>query len=223
MKHHSAKAFLLATIMPAVMTTNAAKAEDFRIVAPTEAAMSVADGVVTARLNAGGCDAGFEPACTPMRQRAEYQSPGGHGHGDRVLYRWEVNVPRDNVLNAVDNHLYAVRFLAGESAVLQFIVGNDYGYEVNRKTCFGPEGFGEWHQVEVRVAWDSTRRKGLKDVTPGEIHISCDGVEVFSKSGRPNIKADDVVTIAFGLEGALKLAEGDKVSVSYRNIEIGTW
>ena len=223
MKLGTSFAIFVATALTVALTATASLANGFEIVAPSETSVQVQDGIVTTELSAVGCASGFETACTATRQRAEYQSTASHGHGDRMFYRWEVNVPRDNVLNAADNHLYATRFLAGDKSVLQFIVGNDYGYEVNRKTCFGPESFGEWHQVEVRVMWDSTKKKGLKDKTPGEIHISCDGSEIFSRTGRPNIKVDDVVSIALGLEGALMLADGDKVSVSYRNIEVGTW
>ncbi|MDA5095766.1 hypothetical protein O2N63_16875 [Aliiroseovarius sp. KMU-50] len=213
----------VAAALPACLAVSGAHANEFQIFAPDEASLTVSDGVVTAQLSSDGCAPGFETACSATRQRTEYQSSSAHRHGDRIAYRWEVNVPSDNILNAVDNHLYAVRFLAGETPVLQFIVGNEYGYEVNRKTCFGPDTFGEWHSVEVRVMWDSTKKKSLKDKTPGEIHIICDGNEVFSKTGRPNIKEGDMVNFSLGLEGALKLADGDKVSVSYRNIEIGSW
>ena len=132
-------------------------------------------------------------------------------------------MPKDLTINASDIHLYAGRFLSGDKPALQFFVGHDYGYEISRKTCFGPEDFGEWHQVEVRVMWDSTKKKGLKDKTPGEIHVICDGQEIYSKMGRPNIKPHDTINLALGLEGALKLADGDNVSVSYRNIEVGSW
>lgn len=209
--------------LPAAMAAGIGLANNFQIIGPNETAMDIQDGVVTARLSNDGCAAGFETACTPTRQRAEYQLTEGHTHGDKVAYRWEVNVPKDLRINAADFHLYAGRFLSGDKPALQFFVGHDYGYEISRKTCFGPEGFGEWHQVEVRIMWDSTKKKGLKDKTPGEIHVICDGKEVYSKTGRPNIKPDDTINLVLGLEGALKLADGDNVSVSYRNIEVGSW
>ena len=223
MKTRIHSAIAIAASLAAVMAAPASRANEFQIIAPNEVSINIQDGVVTAQLSADGCASGFETACSFTRQRAEYQSSINHGHGDRVAYKWEVNVPTGNVLNATDSHLYAARFLAGDQSVLQFILGNEYGYEVNRKTCFGPEEFGQWHQVEVRVRWDSTKKKKLSDKTPGEIHIICDGTEIFSKAGRPNIKEGDVVNIALGIEGALKLAEGDQVSAAYRNIEIGSW
>lgn len=199
-------------------------AEEFSVIAPNETALSVADGLVTARLSAEGCAAGFEAACSETRQRIEYQSVTAHGHGDRVAYRWEINVAETLSFNATDSHLYATRFVTPDGKdVIKFYVGSDYGYEVNRKTCFGPETFGQWHQVEVRVAWDSTKKKNLKDKTPGEVQILCDGAEVFSAAGRPNIKPEDTIHLALGLEGALQLADGDDVSVSFRNIEVGSW
>ena len=73
------------------------------------------------------------------------------------------------------------------------------------------------------MAWDATKRKGLKDKTPGAIQIICNGKEIFAKSGKPNIKPADKISLALGPEGALRLAEGDDVSVSFRNIEIGSW
>ena len=212
-----------AFFLPAATTAGIGLASDFQIIGPNETAMNIQDGVVTVRLSNDGCAAGFESACTSTRQRAEYQLTRDHKHGDRIAYRWQVNVPKDLTINASDVHLYAGRFLSGDKPTLQFFVGHDYGYEISRKTCFGPEGFGEWHQVEVHIMWDSTKKKGLKDKTPGEIHVSCDGKEVYSKTGRPNIKPDDTINLALGLEGALKLADGDNVSVSYRNIEVGSW
>lgn len=224
MRTPAGKAAILTAALTVMTTATASHAKDFRIIAPNETALEVVDGLVTARLSDGGCMTGFENACSATRQQAEYQTSAGHGHGDRIAYRWEIKVTEDMKFNASDKHLYATRFVTGENKpVMQFYLGNDYGYEVNRKTCFGPEEFGKWHTVEVRVMWDATKKKGLKDTTPGEVHVICDDSEVFAKSGRPNIKSEDEVHLALGLEGALKLAEGDNVSVSFRNIEIGTW
>ena len=201
-----------------------AHANEFNIVSPSETALTASDGLVTAQLSGEGCATGFEDACSATRQRVEYVSSSAHGHGERIAYKWEINVAENLTFNAIDKHLYATRFVTGDAkTVMQFYLGNDYGYEVNRKTCFGPEEFGKWHQIEVRVMWDATKRKGLKDKTPGEIQILCNGDEIFSKAGRPNIKASDEVSLALGLEGALKLADGDNVSVSFRNIEITSW
>jgi hypothetical protein len=214
---------LAAAALAAALSAPAAAA-DFERIAPTETALDVVDGLVTARLSPDGCASGFEAACTATRQRAEFQAATPHVHGDRVSYRWEIMVPAGFTMNAVDKHLYATRFLTGEdSSVLQFYLGTDYGYEVNRKTCIAPEALGEWHQIEVRVVWDSTKKKGLKDKTPGEIRVLCDGTEVFAAAGRPNIKEGQDVRLALGLEGAIALAEGDDVAVSFRNIEIGAW
>ena len=97
------------------------------------------------------------------------------------------------------------------------------GYDIGRNVCFGPDDFGTWHSIEVRVVWDSTKKKGLKDKTPGEIHVQCDGTEVLTRSGRPNIDTDDEIRIALGLVGPVKLADGDIVAVSFRNLKIETW
>lgn len=218
------RALMCAAVAAIWMCAGAAQPGEFEPVSPNETAVEIVDGVFSARLNAQGCASGFEAACSPTRQRAEYVSTQAHGHGERIAYRWEIKVGDAWAFNAVDKHLYATRFLTSdEKPVVQFYLGDDYGYEVNRKTCFGPEDFGDWHAVEMRVVWDATKRKSLKDPTPGELHILCDGREIFSKAGRPNIKEGDTVRLALGLEGALKLAEGDTVSVRFRNVEIGTW
>ncbi len=224
MKPGTSKVTILATLFPVLMAANSSHAGEFEIIGPNETALEVLDGLITARLSSDGCATGFESACSTTRQRIEYQSSSGHGHGNKVAYRWEIKVAKGMTFNAIDKHLYATRLVNGDGkSVMQFYLGNDYGYEVNRKTCFGPEEFGQWHVVEVRVKWDSTKKKSLGDKTPGEVHITCDGEEIYSKSGRPNIKVGDEIKLALGLEGTLKPAEGDAVSVSFRNIEIGSW
>lgn len=214
----------LSVLFTCFLSMTAADATDFEVIAPNDGAVEIDGDQFTARLSDDGCSSGFDAACTGTRQRAEYLPAAIYGHGDQVAYRWEINVSEAMTFNAVDSHLYATRFLTGgDTSVLQFYLGTDYGYEVNRKTCFGPEEFGEWHQVEVRVSWDSTPKQNLRDKTPGEIHIACDGEEIFSSSGRPNIKAEDEIRLALGLEGALNLADGDNVSVSFRNLEVENW
>ncbi len=70
------------------------------------------------------------------------------------------------------------------------------------------------------MAWDAITRKWLNDKIAGETQIICNDKGGWVRSGKPNILPNDDVRLALGLEGALKLAEGDDVPVSFRNIEI---
>jgi hypothetical protein len=141
-----------------------------------------------------------------------------------VIYSWEILIPKGFIYNASGAYLRAVRFLIGkEDSIFNFLLDGKIGYDVGRKVCFSPEGFGKWHAIQVHVVWDSTKKKGLRDKTPGELRVLCDGTEVLSHSGRPNIGDKDEVRIALGLAGSSKLADGDRTAVSFRNIKIETW
>lgn len=218
----TATAFLTGLI--SCLSIASAQAVEGSAIAPNAIALMAENGEIHSSLSLTGCDVGHEPACTPVRQRSEFVSDAEHQHGDRIRYKWDVLVPADLTYKATGGHLYATRFLSSDdSVVMKFDLDPEYGYEYSRKVCFGPEGFGEWHSVELRVVWDSTKKQGLSHKTPGEIHIFCDGVELFSRTGRPNLAEGHIVRPTFGLEGALPLAEGDNVSISYRNIEISDW
>lgn len=214
----------IAIFVAALAWPSVSQSGDFEAVSPDETSLEIVGGEVRARLSHNGCTAGFETACSPILQRSEYVSTSSQAHGDRIVYSWEILVPEDFAYNASGGYLRATRFLNrnGES-LLSFILDGENGYNISRKTCFGPESFGMWHQIEVRVAWDSTKKNGFRDQTPGELSVLCDENEVLSRSGRPNIGAEDEVWIALGLAGSLVLADGDRAAVSIRNISVETW
>lgn len=197
-----------------------ALAESFEFIAPTETSIEVTEVGVRVELNQNGCAVGHEAACDEAYQRSEYVSTQSHKHGDRVTYSWEVMVPSDFSFSR--GYLRSGRLLYGSGKpIFSFFLDTESGYTVNTRACFGPEGFGEWHAVEVRVAWDSTKKKSFTDRTPGDLLVLCNGVEVYSQSGRPNIiSAEEEVWFALGLHGALKLADGDNAKVLFRNISI---
>ena len=72
------------------------------------------------------------------------------------------------------------------------------------------------------VVWASTHTQDIKDKTPGELRVICDGAEVLLRSGRPNISAEQEAWFALGLAGSLELADGDNAKVLFRNISIET-
>jgi len=218
------KALLAAVIVAAHFSPAISQEENFETVSSSEASLKVVGGEIQAYLNPTGCAAGFEAACSPVLQRSEYIATKPHRHGDRVIYSWEILVPKDFTYNASGAYLRAARFLIGkEDTIFNFLLDGKIGYDVGRKVCFGPEGFGKWHAIRVRVVWDSTKKKGIKDKTPGELRVFCDGIEVLSHSGRPNIGDKDEVRLALGLAGSSKLADGDSTAVSFRNVKIETW
>ncbi|MDD9923110.1 MAG: hypothetical protein OXQ92_12660 [Boseongicola sp.] len=203
-------------------TSTAAQVQDFSVIEPSPGYLKVTSGEIIARLRLGACEPGYEDACAQgaQLQRSEYLPSASHSHGETVTYRWEIFVPNDFVYETLSGDLRAGRFYndSGE-AILSFLLDGTSGLTVNRKTCFGPEGFGQWHQVEVKAVWDSTKKKGLKDKTPGAISISCDGVEVHSSSGRPTVGEGKSVWLALGLRGAMRLADGDNATAHFRNLE----
>ena len=218
------KALLASVIIAAHLSPAISQEENFETISSSEASLKVVGGEIHAYLNPTGCAAGFEAACSPVLQRSEYILTKPRKHGDRVIYSWEILVPKDFTYNASGAYLRAVRFLIGkEDSIFNFLLDGKIGYNVGRKVCFGPEGFGKWHAIQVRVVWDSTKKKGLRDKTPGELRVFCDGTEVLSHSGRPNVGDKDEVRIALGLAGSSKLADGDRTAVSFRNIKIETW
>ena len=218
------KTLLAAVILAALFSPTISKSEDFEVVSSSETSLEVMEGEIRVHLNQNGCAAGFEAACSPVLQRSEYISTKSYGHGDRVTYSWEIMVPESFTYNASGAYLRAARFLnKKEESIFNFLLDGKIGYDVGRKVCFGPEGFGKWHAVPVRVIWDSTKKKGLGDKTPGELRVLCNGTEILSHSGRPTIGDEDEVRIALGLAGSLNLADGDSVVVSFRNIKIETW
>lgn len=212
-------AFSIALVLPGT-----GHAVEYDMFAPTRSALEVVDGDVHARLSQAGCEAGHQHACSPLLQRSEFVSRQSQRHGDKVTYSWDILVPESFTYHASGGYLRAVRLInkSGES-VLNFILDGEIGYAVGRKTCFGPDGFGVWHSVQLQVAWDSTKRTSLKDETPGILRVICDGVEVLSRDGRPNIGPEEEVWFSFGLAGSLRLADGDNTETLYRNVMIEPW
>ena len=211
--------FLTLCLAP-FLGAQSALADEFFPVSPGASAFELVDGSIRAALINSGCEEGFEAACTTVEQRSEYVDNTVNRSGDRVLYKWDIMVPAE-FADTPYASLRATRFLVGENKpILYFILDVEYGYEIARKTCFGPDGYGEWHNVEMLVVWDATRKKKLSDKTPAEIHVKCDGAEVFSRKGRPNINDGDEVRIAFGLTAPISLPESGDFQVHYRNIVI---
>lgn len=201
----------------------AAQSEDYEQLMPAPGMLEMADGAITARLNPAGCETGYEGACSvalPL-QRSEIVFPDAHQRGQSVTYRWDIMVPADFAYNATGGDLRAGRLIASTGAsILGFMLESDNGYRVSGQSCFGPEGFGSWHSVEVNVVWDSTRRQSLSDRTPGQLRVSCDGQEILFRSGRPTIREDETARLALGLMGSVLLAEGDNVTVSFRDFSV---
>lgn len=217
MKKFSIVGLLFATTIPSALL-----AEDFEIIKPTESSFEVTETEIRVELSQNGCAVGYEAACSKdFFQRSEYVSTHSHKHGDRVIYSWEMFVPEDFSYNAIGHFLRAVRFLDGAGqSIFNFHLNTEFGYTVGQNTCIGLEGFGEWHLVQVHANWDSTKKKNIKDRTPGEIRVECDGVEVLSRSGRPNIGVEEEVWLALGLIGSTPLADGDNTKVLFRNVSI---
>jgi hypothetical protein len=196
-------------------------AQSLEIITPTETSFEVSEADTRVGLSQDGCAVGHEAACDLVYQRSEYVWTQSHKHGDQVTYSWEMMVPSDFQYNTSGGYLRTARLHYGSGKTLfSFFLDMETGSTFGTKACFGPEEFGRWHAIEVRVAWDSTKKKSLKDSTPGELLVLCDGAEVYSQSGRPNISADEEVWFALGLHGALKLADGDKTEVLFRNVSI---
>jgi hypothetical protein len=218
------KAVLAVAMVTAQLSPAIGQEETFETVSSSEASLKVVEGEIRAQLSPNGCAAAFEEACSSVLQRSEYVSTTLHKHSDRVIYSWEIMVPKDFTYNASGGYLRAARFLVGkERSIFNFLLDRKIGYDVGRKVCFGPEGFGKWHAIQVRVVWDSTKKKTLSEKTPGELQVLCDGVEVLSHSGRPNIADGDEVRIALGLAGSLILAEDDSTTVVFRKFKMTTW
>lgn len=218
------RSVLAAVIVAAYLSPAVSQEESFETISSSETSLKAEGGEIQVYLDPKGCAPGFEAACSPVLQRSEYISTTSHKHGDRVIYSWEILVPRSFSYRATSAYLRAGRFLVGkQESIFNFLLDGETGYDVDRIICFGPEGFGKWHAIQVRVVWDATQKKTLSEKTPGELRVVCDGVEVLSQFGRPNIGAKDEVRIALGLAGSARSADNDSTHVSIRNIKIETW
>jgi hypothetical protein len=218
------RSVLAAVIIATNFSPTVSQAESFETISMSESSLKVKAGEIQAYLDPKGCVPGFEAACSPVIQRSEYVSTTAHRHGDRVIYSWQILVPKSFTYKSTGAYLRAGRFLVGgQESIFNFLLDRETGYDADRKICFGPEGFGKWHNIEVRVVWDATRKKTLSEKTPGELRVVCDGVEVLSHSGRPTLGAEDKVRIALGLAGSAQSANAMNTHISIRNIKIETW
>jgi hypothetical protein len=218
------RSVLAAVMLVACISPVVSQEKSFETISPSETSLKVEAGEIQVYLDPKGCTPGFEAACSPVLQRSEYISTTSHKHGDRVTYSWEILVPKSFTYKATSAYLRAGRFVIGDQeSIFNFLLDGEIGYEVDRNVCFGPEGFGKWHAIEVRVVWDATQKKTLSEKTPGKLRVVCDGVEVLSHAGRPTIGAKDEVRIALGLAGSASSANDDRTHVSIRNIKIETW
>lgn len=213
---------LAVALVPAM--SSSLHAADFDLVSPRAITPVVEDrGVLTFELRDGDCISPANTACDKAFQRMEFVSRDAHRHGDRVRYRWEVFVPEDFAYESPAGHLKAGRLFHEDGSTIYFLLDPKNGYDIDRATCFGPDAFGTWHTIEISVLFDSTRKRSIKDRTPGEIHVTCDGVEVLKREGRPNIPEGAAVHLGIGLHGGRNLGDADNVRVQYRNVAIEAW
>jgi len=222
----------LVAIAIAVCLAGAAAAQDFNLATPREGApVRHADGTMVFQLLPGECaEAEYYSGrlltrtsdCDRQRNRIEFSERSTAGAGDRRLYEWDIFIPSDFSYNASGGHLIAGQFHNQNDLLYSFALSNS-GYTFRGQDCVGPESFGAWHTVSVRVQYDTTRRQTLRDQTPGILVVECDGEVVVDASGRPNLSVGDEVTFRYGLYGAMNFPDTDNVSVSFRNVRISGW
>lgn len=223
-------ALLAAPVAPLI--ANPALAENFDLMAPREdAPVRHADGVETFRLLPGEClDLEYFSSelqaktsdCGRQRNRIEYFETSTARAGDRRLYEWEILIPEDFSYNGFSSQLIAGQLHTGADIQSAFLLDND-GYTFRTRDCISAEDFGSWHNVSVRIQYDSTPRKSLKDKTPGVFVVECDGEVLVDASGRPNLAKGGEIHFRYGLFGAMNFPETDNVSVSFRNVRISEW
>lgn len=160
--------------------------------------------------------------CGRGRNRVEFYETNMASAGDRRLYKWDIFIPKDFSYTAFGARLTAVQFETGTDMLYGFELNND-GLTFRTRECIPAEKFGEWHSISVRVQYDSTPRRSLKDKTPGVFVIECDNEVVIDSTGRPNLSEGGEVQFRYGLFGAINIPETDNVSVSYRNVQISEW
>ncbi|WP_316299790.1 hypothetical protein [Aliisedimentitalea sp. MJ-SS2] len=219
-------------ISVALLLASPAAAESFDLTTPrADAPVRNADGSETFQLLSGECsDVEYFSTelnitttdCAREQNRIEYFETSTAGAGDRRLYEWEIFVPEDFSYSALNERLTAVQFKTVTDMLYGFELNND-GYTFRARDCISADGFGDWHKVSVRIHYDSTPRKSLKDKTPGVFVVECDGKVIADTSGRPNLAEGGEIQFRYGLFGAKNIPDADNVSVSYRNVRISEW
>ncbi|UUV06566.1 hypothetical protein [Ruegeria sp. YS9] len=219
-------------IIAAVAISSPAIANSFDLSTPREnAPLRQSDGSETFQLRPGECsDLEYfsdelqisTSDCGRSRNRIEYFETSTSRAGDRRLYEWEILIPEDFSYNALNARLTAGQFETGTDMLYGFELNND-GYTFRAKDCISAEDFGEWHKVSVRIQYDSTPRKSLKDQTPGVFVVECNGEVISDSTGRPNITEGGEVQFRYGLFGAKDIPATDNVSVSFRNVRVSDW
>lgn len=226
--------FGLALILACSLLAPNAMAQEFGVQTVRDGEPKIsADGEQTFRLFPGECSSKVYGSkrlqtttsdCDRKRTRVELfeRDADWAREGDRKQYSWEIFIPKDFSYSATGGHLIVGQFHNSEDLLLSFALSND-GYTIRSKPCIRPDEFGAWHKVEVRYVFDSTRKKTFKDKTPGVLVVTCNGREIVSASGRPNVMKGSKVQFRYGLYGALDFPASDNVSVRFRNVRIGDW
>ncbi len=228
----TAAGFAFLTAPVGLLLSSPAVAESFVLNAPREdVPIRHSDGSESFQLLPGECsDLEYFSTelqkntsdCGRGRNRIEFYETGTASAGDRRLYEWEIFIPKDFSYNASGARLTAVQFETGTDMLYGFELNND-GLTFRTRDCIPAEEFGEWHSVSVRIQYDSTPRRSLKDKTPGVFVVECDNEVIVDSTGRPNLSEGGEVQFRYGLFGAMNIPETDNVSVSYRNVRISEW
>ena len=207
-------------------------AQEFGLSAPrSDAPIVDAEGNQVFELRSGECsEVSYFSAelqtetsdCGRRRNRVEYFETTTSGKGDRRLYEWEIFIPEDFSYTASGARLTAGQFETGTDMLYGFELNNE-GLTFRTRICVPAEEFGSWHSISVRIQYDSTPRRSLKDKTPGIFIVTCDDEVLVDGSGRPNIAEGGTIQFRYGLFGAMDIPETDNVSVSYRNVKISDW
>lgn len=216
----------------ALFLASPAAAETFELTTPrADAPVRHADGSETFQLRSGECSdreyfsnelQANTSDCGRSRNRIEYYETSASVAGDRRLYEWEIFIPEDFSYNATNARLTVGQFETGSDMLYGFEL-NNMGYTFRARDCISAEDFGEWHRISVRIQYDSTPRKSLKDKTPGVFVVECDGNIIADTSGRPNLAEGGQIQFRYGLFGAMNIPDTDNVSVSFRNVRISDW
>lgn len=219
-------------ILVTVMISTQAHSQTFELNAPrTGTPVQQPDGSEFFQLLPGECSdqeyfstelKGNVSDCGRGRNRIEYYETTTASAGDRLLYVWEILIPEDFSYNANGARLTAVQFETGTDMLYGFELNND-GLTFRTRDCIPANEFGEWHSISVRIQYDSTPRRSLKDQTPGVFVVECNGEVIADSTGRPNLAEGGEVQFRYGLFGAMDIPVSDNAAVSYRNVRISEW
>ncbi|QGX97473.1 hypothetical protein EI983_03935 [Roseovarius faecimaris] len=222
-------AFALSMVL---MFPGLALGQNFELNTPREGApFQEADGSHRFHLLPGECSdqeyfstelQAYVSDCARGRNRIEYYETTAASAGDRRLYEWEIFIPEDFSYSAMGARLTAVQFETGTDMLYGFELNND-ALTFRSRDCIPAEEFGQWHSISVRIQYDSTPRKSLKDQTPGVFVVECNGAVVADSSGRPNLAEGGKIQFRYGLFGAMDISDTDNVAVSYRNVRVSEW